>query len=337
MDLPPLVVHIKLANLEKFYYFSGVDQRDYLWTIFFKIDGSSVFLAPSLKLQGSATVAVTAGDHGDLSDDGNEGTRGIPASLGEFQTRLTSIPVDPSVVPLVKAAALPAVVGCVALILVQADTPDDVVAAGHAALNSSFEQQLNALIPTLGIGHTTVTNTDIAAIKQAVKDAVEQAIKNSLSTTDKILTWLGFENQDEILDSYEIGGPAFLFAQDDLLAAPSGALPIKAMVVARVLRPIKRVGMEWVLNGQVSARTPFWTAGSGTIAAGASQDWRFSWRGDGDVGPQLIQAEPIKASGELATTQIAENRDSNGHLTYHATVRNQGSQPVAFRWRGGGR
>jgi hypothetical protein len=79
-----------------------------------------------------------------------------------------------------------------------------------------------------------------------------------------------------------------------------------------------------------------WTAGSGTIAPGASHDWWFSWRGDGDVGPQLIQAEPMKASGELATTQIAESRDSNGHLTYYATVRNQGSQPVAFRWRGGG-
>ena len=79
-----------------------------------------------------------------------------------------------------------------------------------------------------------------------------------------------------------------------------------------------------------------WTAGSGTIAPGASQDWSFGWGGNGDVGPQLIQAEPMQASGELATTQIAESLDSNGHLTYHATVQNQGSTTVSFRWRGGG-
>jgi hypothetical protein len=83
--------------------------------------------------------------------------------------------------------------------------------------------------------------------------------------------------------------------------------------------------------------SPFWTAGFGTIAPGESQDWWFSWGGVGDVGPQLIQAEPLNASGELITTQVAEGLDSNGHLTYYATVRNNGSTAVNFQWRGGGR
>jgi hypothetical protein len=83
--------------------------------------------------------------------------------------------------------------------------------------------------------------------------------------------------------------------------------------------------------------SPFWNSGFGTIAAGASQDWWFSWGGTGDVGPQLIQAEPLNTSGELATTQVAESRDSSGHVTYHATVRNNGSAVVPFQWRGGGR
>jgi len=51
-----------------------------------------------------------------------------------------------------------------------------------------------------------------------------------------------------------------------------------------------------------------WTSGNGTIAAGQSQDWWFSWGGNGDVGPQLIQAEPLGVSGELSTTAIAEPR-----------------------------
>jgi hypothetical protein len=79
-----------------------------------------------------------------------------------------------------------------------------------------------------------------------------------------------------------------------------------------------------------------WTSGKGTIGPGQSADWWFSWGGNGDVGPQLIQAEPLGASGELATTQIAESLDSNGHLSYHATVVNHGTTTVSFQWRGGG-
>jgi hypothetical protein len=79
-----------------------------------------------------------------------------------------------------------------------------------------------------------------------------------------------------------------------------------------------------------------WTFGNGTLAPGASQNWWFTWGGNGDVGPQLIQAEPLSTSGELATVQIAESLDTNGHLTYFATVRNDGSTTVQFQWRGGG-
>ena len=53
-------------------------------------------------------------------------------------------------------------------------------------------------------------------------------------------------------------------------------------------------------------------------------------------GPQLIQAQPLGTSGELATTQIAESLDANGHLTYNATVVNNGTTTVSFQWRGGG-
>jgi hypothetical protein len=82
---------------------------------------------------------------------------------------------------------------------------------------------------------------------------------------------------------------------------------------------------------------PYWVSGSGTVAAGASQQWSFAWGGSGDVGPQLIQAEPLSESSQLATAPIAESLDSNGHLTYYATLTNQGSTAAQFQWRGGGR
>jgi len=78
-----------------------------------------------------------------------------------------------------------------------------------------------------------------------------------------------------------------------------------------------------------------WRAGLGTISPGISQDWSFSW-GGADMGPQLIQAEPINSSGMLVTTQIGESRDAVGQLTYWARVHNQGASPVQFQWRGGG-
>lgn len=79
-----------------------------------------------------------------------------------------------------------------------------------------------------------------------------------------------------------------------------------------------------------------WTALFGTIAPGTTQHWWFSWGGNGDVGPQLIQARPLNPEGQLMTTQIGEKLDGNGHLTYHATVRNDGPLTVSFQWRGGG-
>jgi hypothetical protein len=93
-------------------------------------------------------------------------------------------------------------------------------------------------------------------------------------------------------------------------------------------------------NGEVDlwySASPFWTIGFGSIGGGESQDWWITFGGNGDAGPQLIQAEPLVSSGELATVDIAESRDSNGNLTYHATVVNNGSGPVFFQWRGGGR
>ena len=83
--------------------------------------------------------------------------------------------------------------------------------------------------------------------------------------------------------------------------------------------------------------SPYWLSGFGSIAPGTSQDWWFSWGGNGDVGPQLIQAQPVEPSGQLVTVWSAESADPGGHITYHATVRNDGPNAVHFQWRGGGR
>jgi hypothetical protein len=81
-----------------------------------------------------------------------------------------------------------------------------------------------------------------------------------------------------------------------------------------------------------------WTSGSGSVSPGVSWEWNFSWGGNGDQGPQLIQAHPLSPfnSGDLATIQIAEDINSSGNLFYTATLKNEGKSTIFFNWRGGG-
>ena len=93
-------------------------------------------------------------------------------------------------------------------------------------------------------------------------------------------------------------------------------------------------------NGEVDlwySPSPFWTAGMATIGPGQEQEWWFAWGGNGDVGPQLIQAEPLNGGSELMTTKIGEIMDGNGYTSYRAIVHNTGPNTVHFQWRGGGR
>jgi len=335
MDLPPLLVQIKLNDWQQSYFVSGDEYPAYLWAVFFTIDGDTVVLNGNGQLQGYAFVDAMPGDHGDIGSDGTLLRGIIPSSTGEFWTRLKAIPVDPALRGFI-GPSVPGIVGCLAVLLVQQDTPDDAVAKGHAALNNSLQQQLNGVIPTLGFKKQKITPADIQAIQDRVQDAVISAIKEALTLWDKIKFVLGFEPQDFAIENDPNKGPSFIFSHDDLLTAGLKDFQARGAIRGQRQRggPSNQELVVWVINGQVTATTPFWVAGSGTIAPDSSQDWSFSW-GGADMGPQLIQAEPINSSGMLVTTQIGESRDDAGQLTYWARVHNQGASPVQFQWRGG--
>ncbi len=213
MDYADVRTHIRLSSIE-------VDVKasnylpSYLWTIFFKIDGDTVYVGEDLMLHGSATVVGTPGDHGDLPGNGALSNVAIPSQLGEFRTVLTPIPIR-----FVSGINVPGVVGCVAILLLEEDTPADAVAQGHQALNSSLQNALDAEISKLGVNNQNITDADVKAITEQVTNAVKKAITNSLSTWEQIVTWLGFENQDNL-----IGTAIYRFnAQNDLAdSAPQG-------------------------------------------------------------------------------------------------------------------
>ena len=67
----------------------------YLWTVFFKIDGDTSSVARDFKLQGTATVVTTPGNHGNLPNhdvDAGEDVP-VPTAIGNFMTRLKPIPL----------------------------------------------------------------------------------------------------------------------------------------------------------------------------------------------------------------------------------------------------
>jgi hypothetical protein len=196
-------------------------QPIYLWTVFFKIDGNTAWVdivkgVPTL--QGTAVVVGTPGDHGDLPTEPNLAAVPIPTTMGDYRTLLAPI-------PFLKGSSdfvAPGVVGCVGILMLQMSTPDDDVTAGHAALNSALQQQLNDLIPQLTMNSSTPTQAEVKALKGQVASAVFAGIKNALSTGNKFLYIIGDEDQDE-----EIGAVVWYFSGDDLGQTPPGGLSLQ--------------------------------------------------------------------------------------------------------------
>jgi hypothetical protein len=192
----------------------------FLWTVFFKIDGDTTVVNESLRLEGTATVVGTPGNHGDLGKTNSVTPPGvtvtipIPAQLGQFGTVLKPIPLNK---PIANVQSVPGAVGCVALLIEEGDIPADAVAKGHDALNSTLQIQLNQIITTLGITKQQPTPDDISAMTQAVSDAVESAIKNSLSSWQKIVAVV--LGADEML-----GHSLFEFMGDKLAQAPPSGI-----------------------------------------------------------------------------------------------------------------
>jgi len=115
-------------------------------------------------------------------------------------------------------------------------TPDTDIANGHAALNQELQNQLDALIPTLGISNQAPTDDDIDAIQHAVQTAVEDAIAEGVDFWD-FLSGLFGNLQDD-----QVGTAKFIFSYDDLNAKAGTTFPIS--------QHWSNEG-SWTLNGNV--------------------------------------------------------------------------------------
>lgn len=243
MNLAPVRTRIKLDDIALRVFVSGDEFPTYLWTVFFKVDGDTVSVDQNGKPQGKATVVGTPGDHGDLGASGS-----VPPATGQFLTVVSAIPI-PS-----RGVSIPGMVGCVAILLAQSNTPDDAVAAGHQALNSALQQGLDNFISTLGPMKTSVTPADIKNIQDQAQIAVINAVTNHLSLWEKISIGLGIDTPDK-----PWGSVPYIFSQDQLTGAPLKGIPLQNTIAVHgglFKGDTSNKGpiiFSWTFNGKVIA------------------------------------------------------------------------------------
>ncbi len=170
----------------------------YLWTLFYKVDGSNVSLNAGGTLSGQADVVTTPGSHGDLGTSSiNVGDSiTIPSVLGWWSDTIRPIPVDPSLQSRV-GVDLPGFFGVVVVATAWHHVTDSAAEAGHAALNAYVASAIDKLVASIGPLHQSITQADIDSVTSGAPGAVESAIKNAQSTWQNIVSWT--EGPDQLI------------------------------------------------------------------------------------------------------------------------------------------
>jgi hypothetical protein len=172
----------------------------YLWTIFFKVDGTSVMMSDTYYLFGTADVEPARGGHGDLgvwSMSVGE-TVAIPDELGFWSTSLKPFFIALSAQPFFDNPGVPqpqAGFGCIAILLRDGGhIPAHAVEAGRQALASSLQTFLDGqLVERLGVVQPTIPAGDLAQAQANISKAVSEAMINSLSLLEKVWALSGYD------------------------------------------------------------------------------------------------------------------------------------------------
>jgi hypothetical protein len=112
-----------------------------------------------------------------------------------WNTKLVPIPIDDehdrNIVTKFKGwDDLPGLVGVLVILLEEDSLPDDAVTAGYNTMVRTVEQQVNAVIPTLGILNPNIPPEVDGQIKNAVAAAVKNTIREVLDFPTKVAAWI---------------------------------------------------------------------------------------------------------------------------------------------------
>lgn len=241
MALDPLSVSVVLDSVKCID--EGVDGgpkvEPYLWTVFFKVDGSTVALSDvDLTLTGTPVTRFTPGSHGNLGVDNMDTgqTVPVPAAIGRFQTTLRAIPVSPEIQKLGAPPKVAGVIGVICTLMEFDLTSNRVAEAGHQALNTTIAAELKKIVDKLGVFNQEISPGDINATANKVKAAVIAAVKAEGGIFQDMFNLV---NADDF-----IGAAPFIVSHTSLEAdgTQSFTLPFRTAKVG-----------DWDIRGHVTA------------------------------------------------------------------------------------
>jgi len=253
MALDQLHVSFNLKNIHCYDEGDGSGNAEpFLWVVYFKIDGDTVFVGDDLKLHGSATVVGSPGSHGNLPDDVDAGdTFNIPSVLGQWKTTLRPIPTP------LAGKKVGGLIGFLAILLEEDSTSDHDISVGHAALNAAVQKGIDGIIKTLGISKQDVSDEEIAQLQTTIQNKVEKAIADEVGAGEGLASYIFFGNgQDD-----QIGTGKWIGKHDDLAKKVGSTIPL-----SWTWNPQDGVG-KWSMSAEVSVHK------LGAVAIMRSGDW----------------------------------------------------------------
>jgi hypothetical protein len=242
------------------------DAEPYLWTIFFKCDGSTLSVSDAGRIEGSAVIFPTPGSHGNLHDDDVDAGDSvfIPSELGSFADSVVPIPVAPAIQPLLGQQDLPGFFGVVVVLMEEDNVTDDGAEAGHVALNAAVQSAIDRVLSSLGASHTVITPEDIESVTAGIDDAVSGAIREQQNIFEDIWSWLNADDQ--------IGNKTFVFSQDQFVTGESPDQRVGSLGFSERWR---NEG-DWEIHGAMALTEPCLAVSTASILAGRPNDTAYS-------------------------------------------------------------
>lgn len=241
------------------------DAEPYLWTIFFKCDGSTLSVSDAGRIEGSAVTFPTPGSHGNLNDEDVDAGDSvfIPSELGSFGDSVIPIPVALAIQPILGQEDLPGFFGVVIVLMEEDNVTDAGAEAGHAALNTAVQSAIDQVLQSLGAGHTTITPEDIESVTAGIDEAVKAAIRAQQNIFEDIWSWLNADDQ--------IGNKTFVFNQDQFVTAEFPDQRVGSLGFSERWRNHG----DWEIHGAMALTEPCAATSAASILAGQATETVF--------------------------------------------------------------
>jgi hypothetical protein len=172
------------------------NSEPYIWTIFFKIDGSCITLSEKFRLEGRPVYHFSKGSQGNLNakDVASGGTVQIPEDVGEWKTMLVPIKV-----PFFEAD-VSGVLGMVSVLMEQNLVSSGGAEAGHDAFNRYVTEALDTVVREFDPKRVNLDDVDgsikayfdkqVTKYTENISSLVSQAVSGSQNIVQNFLSLL---------------------------------------------------------------------------------------------------------------------------------------------------